>query len=271
MNPCWENGKSMSSRTHLLPKGEVTAHLLPKGEVTAVASNIICPRQGILESKTIYDGYEDVDTCPKLNARVLSSPIYQHKHMIKKRTDGRESTVERLRGGRSSSTPVISGRPPLQPHSRRRMSGGPSRVSVQESRTQLGVGKPPQGGRSASERLRQRDSKWNSSSRPVTDRPPSQPFICRKQSTVGSASTKESHEDPNLKKPRPESSVRNLQQSGDSRWSSGSRATFDIAPFHSRWSSGSRSMSPLQVLAGSSVRSLKQNDDSSWCSGYRSA
>jgi hypothetical protein len=252
MNPYWENDKSLSSRTHLLPKGEVTA----------VASNIICPRQGILESKALYDGYEDVDTCPKPNARV-----YQHKRMIKERTYGRESAVKRLHGGRSSSTPAISGRPPLQPHSRRRMSGGPSRVSIQESRTQLGVGKPPQRGRSAFERLQPRDSKWNSSSGAVTDRPPSQPFIRQKQSGSDSAPTKVYHEDPNLKKPRPETSVKNLQQSDDSRWSSGSLATIDIAPFHSRWSSGA----PLQALAGSSVRSLEQNDDSSWSSGYRSA
>jgi hypothetical protein len=239
MNPYWENDKSLTSRTHLLPKGEVTV----------VASNITCPRQGILESKRIYDGYEDMDTCQKPNARVQSYPICQHKDVIKERTHGRKGAFERLHGGRSSSTPDISGRPPLQPHSLRRMSGGPSRVSMKESRKHPGAGKPPQGGSSAFEMLQQRDSKWNSSSGAVTDRPPSQPFICHRICGANIASTKDCHEDSNLEKPRPKSSIRSLQQSDDSRWSSGSRATFDMAPF--------------QAFAGSSVRSLKQSDYSS--------
>jgi hypothetical protein len=243
MNPYWEKDKSLTSRTHVLPKGEVTA----------VASNSIRRRQGILESTPrIYDGYEDMDACRKPNARVQSYPS-----IIKEMTHGRGRAAGRLHGGRSSSARAVSGRPPLQPHSRRRMSGGPSSVSPRESHRNPGVGEAPQRGSSAFESLQQRDYKWNLGSGALNDRPPSQPFICHRISGVNCASTKEYHTEPILEEPRSESSIRRPRQSDDSRWSSGSRATFDMAPF--------------QALAGSSIRSLKQSDDSSWNSGYRSA
>ena len=233
MNPYWEKDKSLTSRNHVLPKGEVTADSIRR-------------RQGILESTPrIYDGYEDMDACRKPNARVQSYP-----NIIKEMIHGRENG--RLHGVRSSSARAISGRPPLQPHSRRRMSGGPSSVSPRESHKYPGLGEAPQRGSSSSafESLQQKDYKWNSGSGALTDRPPSQSFICHK------ISGKEYHKQPSLEEPRSESSIR-LQQSDDSRWSSGSRATFDMAPF--------------KALSESSIRSLKQSDDSSWSSGYRSA
>jgi hypothetical protein len=230
MNPYWENDKSLTSRTYLQPQGEVTA----------VASNIICPRQGILESKRMYDGYADMDACRRPNARVKSDPIYLHKCITKESAHGRESAVGKLDSRHSLSTPAISGRPPLQPHSRRRMSGETSSVSVSESHKDPEVGEAHHRG---SKRLLQSDSKWNSGCGALTDRPPLQHIIRHEKSNASCASTKEYHKDPLLKERRPESSIRSLQPSDDSRWSSGSRATFDMAPF--------------QALARSSLRSVK--------------
>jgi hypothetical protein len=224
MNPYWEQDKSLSSR----------AHVLPKGEVTAVASNLIRPRQGILEATRIDDGHKDADTCRKPNARAHSYPIYLHKYLNKEKAYGRRSAVGKLHPRHNSR--VISDIPPLQPRRRHKMSGEPSSVSLKESHKDPGAG----------------DSKWNSGSGVLTDRPPLLPFIRHGISEASCASTQEYHNDPKLEEPRLESSIRRLHQRDGSRWSSGS---FDMAPFH--------------ALAGSSIRRLQQSDDSSWSSGYR--
>lgn len=195
-----------------------------------------------------YDECQDLDTCKKSIARLQSSPTSLHKYVIKEKARGRDNAVERLHGGRSSSTRANSGRPPLQPQRRRRMSGVQRSVSLKESHKDPGAGEAPQRGNIAFERLQQRDSKWYSGSGGLADRPPSQPFIRRGISGAKCASTEEYQKDSSLKEPRPERSIRILQQSDDSRWSSGSRATFDMAP--------------VQALEGRSIRRLKQSDNS---------
>lgn len=227
MNLYWEKDESLTSRTHVLRKGGVTA----------VASNIIRPRQGILEATKIHYGYKDMDMCVRPNARVKPSPIYLYKCVNREKAHGRESAVGRLHSRQNSSTRVISDRPPSQPRRCRRMSRDPSSVSAKKSHKDPDVGEDHRRGSRVLERLQQSDSKWDSGSGALTDRPPLKPFIRH----------------PRLEEPRLENW--RLQQSDDSRWSSGYRATFDITPF--------------QALAGSVMRRLQQIDDSSWSSGYR--
>jgi hypothetical protein len=147
-------------------------HVLSKGEVTAVASNIVRPRQGILETTRVDYGYEaDMDTCRKPNARVQSYPICLHKR-IKESYHGRE----RLHSRQNSGTPVIPDSPSPQSRIRLQMSGGPSSVSVKQSHKDQGVGDANQRRSSASKWLQQSDSKWNSGSGTLADRPPLLPF-----------------------------------------------------------------------------------------------
>ena len=99
-----------------------------------------------------------------------------------------ESEVERLHSRWSSSFRVIVDRPPSEPLSRRKMSGRPSSVSVDESQQDVGVGDAHRRGY-ALERLRQSDSKWTVGSRRVsTDRPPLQPFRCSSRVIRGDVS-----------------------------------------------------------------------------------
>jgi hypothetical protein len=228
-------------------------------EVTAVASNI-SPRQGVPDATRIHYEYKAMDAYRRPNARVNSYPIYLPKCINEEKAHGRKSAVGKPEDSRqNSSSRVISGIPPSQPHSRRRISGEPRLVSVKESYKDAGAGDAPQRGSSALKRLQQGDFKWNSGSGALADRPPLQPFICHKISEASCASTKEYHNDPIMEKPRPESPIRRLQQSDDSiddsRWSSGYPSSFDISPF--------------QALAGSSIRSLQYYDDSSRSSGHR--
>jgi hypothetical protein len=128
---------------------------------------------------------------------------------------------------------------------------------VKESYKDAGAGEAHQRGSSALKRLQQSDSKWNSGSGALSDKPPLQPFIHHGISDASSASMSEYHKDLILEEPRPESSIKRLQQSDNSRWSSGYPSSFDMSPF--------------QALAGRSLGSLQYYDDSSWTSGYRSA
>jgi hypothetical protein len=238
MNPFCEKDESLTSRTHVVVPS--------KGEVTAVASNNVRHRKGILESTRIDYGYEDMGTCRKSNASVQSYPICLHKHINKENARGRESAVERLHWERSSSTVAIS--------------GGSSNVSGKESHKDPVAGESHQQGSSAFESPQRSDSKWNSGSGPLTDTPPlhphnhhgisraecASPKECHKDpsgdeprrgshnhhgiSRAECASPKECHKDPGGDEPRRGSSIRRLQQSGDSRWSSGYRASDDMAP-----------------------------------------
>jgi hypothetical protein len=245
MNLYWENDKSLTSRTPVLPKGEATT----------VASNIIRPRQELLEATRINYGYKEMDTCRRPNARVTSYPIYPHKCINKEKAHGRESADGNLDSRQNLSTRVISDRPPSQPRRCRRVSLEPSSVSVKERRKDPGAGEAHHLGRFDLKRLQQSDSKWSSGSGALTDRPPLQPFIRHGISEASRASAKGYQGDPILEEPRPESSIKRLQQSNDSRWSSGYRSSFDLSPF--------------EALAGSSIRSLDLSDDSSWSSSYR--
>jgi hypothetical protein len=220
MNISWENGKSLTSRTHVLSKGEVTV----------VASNSIRHRQGILELTRIDDEYEDIYTCRKTVARVHSHPICLDKLLNKENTHGRESAPGRLHSRQNAMNRVMSDRPPSQPRRRHEMSGGPSSIAVKENLKDPGADGAHEQGNSAFERLQQSDSKWSSGSGALTDRPPLQPFCRHGISGANCASTKESHEDPSLEEPRRGTFIRRHQQSDASRWSSGYRATFDIAP-----------------------------------------
>jgi hypothetical protein len=215
MNAYWENDKSLTSRTPVLPKGEVTA----------VASNIsIRPRQELLEATTINYGYKEMD---------ISYPIYLHKCINKEKAHGRESAVgKQLDSRQNLITRVISDRPPSQPRRRCRMSVEPSSVSVKESHKDPGAGEAHHLGRFALKRLS--DSKWSSGSGALTDRPPLQPFIHHGISEASRASTKGYQEDPILEEPRPESN--------DSRWSSGYRSSFDLSPFEALAGSSMRSL-----------------------------
>jgi hypothetical protein len=167
MNPTWENDNLLTSRTHVLSKGEVTA----------VASNIVRHRQGILETTRKDYGFEaDMDTCRKPNARVQSYPTCLHL-LIKESYHRRESAVERLHSRQKSGTPVIPDSPSPQSRNRLQMSGGSSSVSVKESHKDPGVvGDAHERRSSATKWLQQSDSKWNSGSGTLTDRPPLQPF-----------------------------------------------------------------------------------------------
>jgi hypothetical protein len=226
MNPYhWEKDKSLTSPTHVLSKGEVTA----------VAPNIF-PHQGIPDATRIHSGYKEMDACRRPNARANSYSIYLHKCHNEEKAHGRESAVGKPHLRYNSSTQVIFDRPPSQPRRCHRIRGEPRHISVKESYKDLGAGEAHQRGSSALKR--QSDSKWNSGSGALTDRPPLQPFIRHGISEASCASTKEYHTDP----------------SDDSRWSSGYPSNFDMSPF--------------QALAGSSLKSL-QYDDSSWTSGYR--
>jgi hypothetical protein len=167
MNPFCEKEKSLTSQTHVVEPS--------KGEVTAVASNIICNRQGILESTRIHDGYEDVDACQKLKARVQSYTICLQQKLDKDNAHGQESPVGRHHSRWSSSTQVISNRPPSQPRSRHQMSGGSSSVSLKERHKKLVTGEVQQRGSHNFERLQQSESKWNSGSEALVDQPPLQP------------------------------------------------------------------------------------------------
>jgi hypothetical protein len=208
MNPFCEKDESLTSRTHVVVPS--------KGEVTAVASNNVRHRKGILESTRIDYGYEDMGTCRKSNASVQSYPICLHKHINKENARGRESAVERLHWERSSSTVAIS--------------GGSSNVSGKESHKDPVAGESHQQGSSAFESPQRSDSKWNSGSGPLTDTPPLHPHNHHGISRAECASPKECHKDPGGDEPRRGSSIRRLQQSGDSRWSSGYRASDDMAP-----------------------------------------
>jgi hypothetical protein len=170
MNPFWEKNYSLTSRTH--------SAVPSKGEATVVALSIIHHRQGILESTRIDFGYEVMDTrrkpCRKPNAREESCPICLRKHFKKEKAHGRESAVEKLSCGRISSTRTISGRPPRSPRKMRQVL---SSVSVKESHKDPGVvGDAHERRSSATKWLQQSDSKWNSGSGTLTDRPPLQPF-----------------------------------------------------------------------------------------------
>jgi hypothetical protein len=243
MNPYREKAnKSLTSRTHVLSRGEATA----------VASNI-CPRQGIPEATRIH---KEIDKCRRPIARVNSCPIYLPKYINEEKARGQESAVGKLHSRHDSSTRVISDIPPSQPRRRRRIGVETRRhVSLKESYKEAGAGEAHQRGSRAQKRLEQTDSKWNSGSGALTDRPPLQPFIRHGIREASCASTKEYHKDPLLEELRPESSIKRLQQSDDSRWSSGYPSSFDMSPF--------------QALAGSSLRILQYYDDSSWTSGYR--
>jgi hypothetical protein len=218
MNPFWEKNYSLTSRSH--------SGVPSKGEATVVASNSIRHRQGILESTGIDYEYEVMDTCRKPNAREESCPICLQKHIKQKKAYGRESAVEKLPCGRSSKTRTISGRPPRSP---RNMRQGLSSVSVKESQKDPGTSIAHQRASSALKRFEQSDSKWKSGSRALTDRPPLQPLRRRGISESKCASTREFYKDPNVEEVRRGSSIRSNQLCG-SRWNSGCRARFDIAP-----------------------------------------
>jgi hypothetical protein len=222
MNPFWEKNYSLTSRTH--------SAVPSKGEATVVALSIIRHRQGILESTRIDFGYEVMDTrrkpCRKPNAREESCPICLRKHFKKEKAHGRESAVEKLSCGRISSTRTISGRPPRSPRKMRQVL---SSVSVKESHKDPGASKAHQRRSSTFKRFQQSDSKWNSGSGTLTDRPPLQPLRRHGISESKCAITKEYHKDPRVEKIRRGSSIRSKQQCG-SRWSSGYRARFDMAP-----------------------------------------
>lgn len=105
-----------------------------------------------------------------------------------------------------------------------RLSGGPS-ASAKKSHK----GDAHQRGRSAFEELSESDSRWNSGSRALTDRPPLHPFSRHERSRPRCASTKEHHKEPGVEEPRPTNSIRSLQQCG-ARLSSDSRPSFGLAP-----------------------------------------
>jgi hypothetical protein len=130
---------------------------------------------------------------------------------------------------------------------------------VKKNCKDAGAGEAHQRGSSALKGFQKCDSKWNSGSGALTDRPPLQPFIRHGISEASCTSTKEYHKDPILEELRPESFIERLQLSDDSlddsRWSSGYPSSFDMSPF--------------EALAGTSLRSLEYYDDSSWNSGYR--
>jgi hypothetical protein len=168
MNPFWEKEKSLTSRTYDVE--------LSKGEVTVVASNIIRHRQGILELTRIDYGYEDMDTCRKTTARIHSYPIYLHKPLDQEHVHGRHSAAGRLHSRQNAMNRVMSDRPPSQPRSRHQKSGGSCSVSLKESHKNLVVGEGHRRGSRVFERLQQSESKWNSGSGALADRPPSQPF-----------------------------------------------------------------------------------------------
>jgi hypothetical protein len=193
---------------------------------------IIRYRQEMPEATRIDDGYEnDVDTCRKPNSRVQSYPICLHQHLNKENTHGRESAVERLHWGRSSSTRAIFGTPPppMQPRSPRKMRQGLRSVSVKEEYKNSGAGEAHQRGSRVFEGLQQGDSKWNSGSGGLTDHPPLQPVSRHEMSEARCALTNEDHEEPTVEESQSESSFRSLQQCGVSL-SSGYRASFDMAP-----------------------------------------
>jgi hypothetical protein len=244
MNPYWEKSKSLTSPTHVLSKGEVTA----------VAPNIF-PRQGIPDATRIHYGYKEMDAYRRPNARLNSYPISLPKCINEVKAHGRESAVGKPDSRQNSSTRAISDIPPSQPRRRRRISGEPIHVAAKERYKDADAGEAHQRGSSALKRLQQTDSKWNSGSGALTDRPPLRPFIRHGIIVASCASTKEYHKDPLLEELRAESSIKRLQQSDASRWSSGYPSSFDMSPF--------------QALAGSSLRSLEYYDDSSWTSGYR--
>jgi hypothetical protein len=239
MNPFWEKSTSLTMRIHAAAPSKV--------EVTAVASNNIChDRQGTLESTRIDYEYENMDTHRKTNASVQSHPIYLHKYLNK------ESAVERLHWERSTSIRAISGRTPSQPCSRHQMNGSLSSVSVKKSQMDLAAGEAHQRGSKAFERLQQSDFKWNSGSGALTDRPPLHPLSHNGKSGSSCASTKDYHKDQHLEELRRECTIRRLQQSNDSRWSSGCLASFDMAP--------SQVLARLRMIVGpSSVSAVNES------------
>jgi hypothetical protein len=181
MNLFCENAESsLTSRTHVLPKGEVT----------------IRHCQGILEATRIHYGYEDTGTCRETNARVKSYPIYLHKYLNTESAHLRKRAVGRLHSEQNSSARVISDRPPSQPRSQHQMSGGPSNVSGKESHKDPAAGEAHEQGSSAFEEAQKSDSKWNSGSGPLTDTPPLHPHNRHGISGAESASMKEYHKDP---------------------------------------------------------------------------
>jgi hypothetical protein len=205
MSSC-EKDKPFSSQTPVVVPLE--------GEVTTVASNIVRPRQGILKSTGIGDGFKNKDTCRKPNARVKSYPICLHKHINK----------ERPQWGRSSSTRAISGRTPLQPRSRRRMKGGSSQMSKKKNQKEPGTGNAHQRGSSFFERLQQSDdSNWSTIPGAHTEKLP-----LHEKSDARCASTNEYKKEACVEDPIPVDSIRSLQQCGASL-SADYRASFDMA------------------------------------------
>jgi hypothetical protein len=150
-----------------------------------------------------------------------------HQRLNPENVHQRESTVESSHSRRSSSSQDIVDSPP------------PQRVSRHQS---------GRGSASADGRLQQSHSEWTSGPGVITDRPPLQPLSYR-----GSADGR-------------------LQQSDDSRWSSGSQANFDTT-----WPKAvARSVSLLKHsvemkthdITETTVRALlQQSDDSRWSSG----
>jgi hypothetical protein len=117
----------------------------------------------------------------------------------------RESAVERaewLYSRWSSSVWVTVDKPPSQPRNRRQMSGGSSSDSVKESSKYPGVDVAHRRGNAFERPQQESNAKWTCGFGAITDTPPLQPLSRR----VGA--------------------VKRLQRS-HSRWSSGSRATFD--------------------------------------------
>jgi hypothetical protein len=213
MNPFCENEKSPTNpRSHVI---------VP----------IIRHRQEILEATRIDDGFEnDVDTCTKPNSRVQSGPICLHQHLNKENAHRRESAVERLHWGRSSSTRAIFGTPPppMQPRSPRKMRQRLSSVSVKEKRKDSGAGEAHQRGSPVFERRQQSDSKQNSGSGALTDQPALLPVSRHEMSEARCVSTNEDHKEPTVEESQPESSFRSLQQCGASL-SPDYRESFDMA------------------------------------------
>jgi hypothetical protein len=103
-----------------------------------------------------------------------------HQHINQENVREQEGVVERLLSRWSSSSRVITDRPPSQPLSCRQMSGGPSGGSVKESHKDPGMGDAPHRRQSAVERPQPSESKWTSGSGIIADRPPVQPLSPRR-------------------------------------------------------------------------------------------
>jgi hypothetical protein len=117
----------------------------------------------------------------------------------------RERAVERaewLHSRWNSNVRVTVDEPPSQPRSRRQMSGGSSSDSVKESCKYPGVDVAHRRGNASKRPQLESNAKWTCGYGVITDTPPLQPLSRR----VGA--------------------VERVQRS-NSRWSSGSRATFD--------------------------------------------